>query len=163
MDDSDFESLRLAFNRSGKRTKIYLPKASLDGQAAKNREFSPWANNLSDESSAPCGPSEEEQLSHSRKLEIKLELVKDKTIESGHERSILHQQQDRDYLGRTYMHVPMDLDVQLDKDPGSFECFAPKRIVHTWTGHSKGVNAIRFFPKSGHLLLSASQDCRIKV
>lgn len=61
------------------------------------------------------------------------------------------------------MHVPMDLDVQLDKDAGSFECFAPKRIIHTWTGHAKGVNAIRFFPKSGHMLLSASQDCRIKV
>ena len=61
------------------------------------------------------------------------------------------------------MHVPMDLDVQLDKESGTFECFAPKRIVHTWTGHAKGVNAIRFFPKSGHMILSASQDCRIKV
>lgn len=89
--------------------------------------------------------------------------MKDHWIEPGQERTILHQQQDKDYLGRTYMHVPMDLDVQLDKDAGSFECFAPKRIVHTWTGHSKGVNAIRFFPKSGHMLLSASQDCRIKV
>lgn len=61
------------------------------------------------------------------------------------------------------MHVPLDLDVRLDKEPGSFECFAPKRVVHTWTGHAKGVNAIRFFPTSGHMLLSASQDCRIKV
>ena len=81
MDDSDFESLRLAFNRSGKRTKINLPKAPVDGQAAKNREFSPWANNLSAEFSAPCGPSEEEKLSHARKLEIKLDPVQDKTKE----------------------------------------------------------------------------------
>ena len=96
-------------------------------------------------------------------MEQNIETVKDKTIEPGQERSILHQQQEKDYLGRTYMHVPMDLDVQLDKDLGSFECFAPKRIVHTWTGHSKGVNSIRFFPNSGHMLLSASQDCRLKV
>lgn len=101
---------------------------------------------------------------HSRKIEVKAEdPVKDKIIEPGQERSILHQQQEKDYLGRSYMYVPTDLDIQLDKDPGSFECYAPKRIIHTWTGHSKGVNAIRFFPKSGHMLLSASQDCRIKV
>ncbi len=61
------------------------------------------------------------------------------------------------------MHVPLDLDIRLDKEVGSIECYAPKKIVHTWTGHSKGVNGIRFFPTSGHMLLSASQDCRIKV
>jgi pre-mRNA-processing factor 17 len=48
-------------------------------------------------------------------------------------------------------------------DKETFDCFAPKRLIHTWTGHTKGVNSIRFIPKTGHLLLSAAQDQRIKL
>lgn len=69
-----------------------------------------------------------------------------------------------DYLGRTYMHVPQDLDVNLRKEPGEQECFVPKKKIHTFAGgHRGGVNELRFFPKSGHLLLSCGNDGTAKL
>ncbi|KAJ8959125.1 hypothetical protein NQ318_022383 [Aromia moschata] len=43
------------------------------------------------------------------------------------------------------------------------KCFLPKAHIHTWSGHSKGVAAIRWFPRTAHLFLSGSMDCRIKL
>lgn len=68
-----------------------------------------------------------------------------------------------DYQGRTYMHIPTDVDSNLHGEIGSEPSFLPKACVHTWTGHTKGVSAIRLFPKSGHLMLSGSMDTKVKV
>jgi pre-mRNA-processing factor 17 len=39
----------------------------------------------------------------------------------------------------------------------------PKRAVHTWGGHTKGVAAARLLPATGHLLLTAGLDGLAKV
>lgn len=68
-----------------------------------------------------------------------------------------------DYQGRTYMHVPQDLDIDLKKEPGTQRNYIPKKLIHTWRSHTKAINALQFFPNSGHLLLSASADCKVKL
>ena len=68
-----------------------------------------------------------------------------------------------DYQGRTYMHVPQDLDIDLRKEPGSQTNYIPKKLVHTWKSHTKAITALRFFPNAGHLMLSASADSKVKI
>lgn len=79
------------------------------------------------------------------------------------ERTQFHGKSEKDYLGRPWTTVPQDLDVNLLGTAGNQSCFLPKTLLHTWTGHTKGINAVRFIPNTGHLILSASMDNRIKV
>ncbi|EAZ62910.2 predicted protein [Scheffersomyces stipitis CBS 6054] len=71
--------------------------------------------------------------------------------------------QEHDYLGRTYMHVWRDLPIDLSKEPSTHECFVPKKVIHTFSGHPRGVNKLEFFPKSGHLLLSCGNDGEVRL
>ncbi|RMD43945.1 hypothetical protein DV735_g1235, partial [Chaetothyriales sp. CBS 134920] len=50
----------------------------------------------------------------------------------------------RDYQGRTYMHN-----------------YAPKKLIFTYKHHTKAITALRFIPRSSHLLLSAAADSRL--
>jgi pre-mRNA-processing factor 17 len=61
------------------------------------------------------------------------------------------------------MHVPQDLDIDLRKEAGSAKNYVPKKFVHAWKSHTKPIAAVRFFPGSGHLLLSASADTTVKI
>ncbi|KAI1088641.1 WD40 repeat-like protein [Rostrohypoxylon terebratum] len=84
--------------------------------------------------------------------------------ELGDEQTVFHGEQQYDYQGRTYMHVPQDLDIDLRKESGSITNFIPKKLVHTWKNHdNKAVTALRFFPNSGHLLLSSGADTTVKI
>ena len=75
--------------------------------------------------------------------------------------SQLHIKENVDYQGRTWLECPSDLKAQ--SELASTQSYIPKTCVHTWTGHTAGVHAIRWFPKSGHLLLSASMDNKVKI
>lgn len=77
-----------------------------------------------------------------------------------------------DYQGRTYMHVPQDLGIDLRSDPTETKNFVPKKLIHTWhastggsaaSGGGKAITQMRFFPDSGHLLLSAAADSKVKI
>lgn len=68
-----------------------------------------------------------------------------------------------DYQGRTYMHVPQDLDVDLKKDPGSQQCYHPKKLIHVFKYHTKPITSLKFIPHSSHLLLSSSADSKVAL
>ena len=38
-----------------------------------------------------------------------------------------------DYQGRSYLHIPKDLDVKLDTDEPPERCYLPKKHIHTWS------------------------------
>lgn len=68
-----------------------------------------------------------------------------------------------DYQGRSFLHAPQDVGVNLRSEEPPEKCFLPKKLIHTWSGHSKGVAAIRWYPHTAHLMLSAGMDTKIKV
>ncbi|XP_012506588.1 PREDICTED: pre-mRNA-processing factor 17 [Propithecus coquereli] len=81
----------------------------------------------------------------------------------GEEKTILHVKEMYDYQGRSYLHIPQDVGVNLRSTVPPEKCYLPKKQIHVWSGHTKGVSAVRLFPLSGHLLLSCSMDCKIKL
>ena len=62
-----------------------------------------------------------------------------------------------DYAGNNYMMHSSSKFIEIEKS------YYPKKLVHTWKHGTKPITAIRFFPKSAHLLLSASADAKIKI
>lgn len=73
--------------------------------------------------------------------------------------SKFHGSAERDYQGRPWTQAPPALRAS----DGSHDCEIPKKMLHCWRGHSKGVQAIRFLPKQAHLLLSGSLDTTCKI
>lgn len=141
-------------------------KGKLDQVEGPDAYKGPWAGYEDDHVGVAIGLNEEQQeeaktiLSSTHKSNT---LTKNIAQETHTETTVFHGESERDYLGRTYMAVPQDIDVNLLGESGSQECFVPKKLIHTWEGHKKGVSSIKFFPKSAHLLLSGGMDNQVKV
>lgn len=116
--------------------------------ALKTRQ--PWA----DKETAAVELTEEQKTYMEQ---VKADKMEKEAVEGKADHSIFHGKAEKDYQGRSWVEAPKD------KKKESDACFLPKRHIHTWSGHSKGVNAIRFFPGTGHLLLSAGLDGKIKI
>ncbi|KAK0080553.1 hypothetical protein PV325_013758 [Microctonus aethiopoides] len=79
------------------------------------------------------------------------------------EKTVLHIKDPVDYQGRSFLHAPQDIGINFHSDSPPERCFLPKTQIHTWEGHTKGISQIKWFPKTAHLLLTCSMDCRVKL
>ncbi|CAF3620454.1 unnamed protein product [Rotaria sordida] len=75
----------------------------------------------------------------------------------------LHIKDPYDYQGRSFLHIPQDVGVNLRSEHGPQRCFIPKQCIHTYKGHTKAVQKIHYFPVSAHLFLTCSMDCKVKL
>jgi pre-mRNA-processing factor 17 len=56
------------------------------------------------------------------------------------EKTTLHINDPNDYLGRNYLHPPMTEGVNFRETSTVTRCYLPKKLLHTWKGHTKEVN-----------------------
>ncbi|KAK7027292.1 pre-mRNA-processing factor 17 [Halocaridina rubra] len=121
----------------------------------------PWAKYANEKT--VMKPSEEEQHALDEILAKRQKRGKQTDDKPVDEKSLLHIKDAYDYQGRSFLHIPQDVGVNLKSPDPPEKCFMPKKLIHTWKGHNKGVSAIRWFPRSSHLMLSCSMDTKIKI
>ena len=120
----------------------------------------PWAEFENEVKVSQPSEQEKEEIDQFMAKKKKVVYKKDTKEE---EKSTLHIKDPYDYQGRSFLHPPHDLGVNFKYDHVPDKCFIPKKCLHTYTGHTMPVNAIRWFPVSAHLFLSAGMDTKIKL
>lgn len=101
-----------------------------------------------------------------REEEVARQKEEEKAVE-GEERetkervtSIFHGGKETDYAGRSWIESKAQPPRNIDDER---HCYLPKKWIHTWSGHTMGVQQIRWFPNTAHLILSAGMDAKIKI
>ncbi|EDQ84982.1 uncharacterized protein MONBRDRAFT_34436 [Monosiga brevicollis MX1] len=166
------ESLVHTKRTKGSKKKHKGQRESRGDPADLDAYLGPWAAPKTEQRIAK--PSEEEQKILDEYAEYRKNNSKNKkksrddededakhAKDEGDESSILHLKEEYDYQGRSWMEPGPVEDVSFGEAPE--KCYLPKTQVHTYEGHTKGVNAVRFFPRTGHLLLSAGLDGKVKL
>ncbi|KAI5710246.1 hypothetical protein M8J76_010319 [Diaphorina citri] len=169
---SEVESKVIGASTSGDKNKTVFESTSkrpLDKRKRNRNDcpediegfLGPWGGYTDEEKvSRPNEAQAAELEEYLAKKQKKGKQSEEKPLE---EKTILHIKDPTDYQGRSFLHPPHDVGTNLRSDTPPDRCFLPKTQVHTWEGHTKGISAIRWFPKSAHLLLSCSMDCRVKL
>ncbi|KAL1464782.1 hypothetical protein WDU94_004400 [Cyamophila willieti] len=158
---SDGDKVKTVFESTSKRPLDKRKREKNDNPDDIEGFLGPWGTYKDEERiSRPNEEQAAELEEYLAKKQKKGKVSDEKPIE---EKTILHIKDPTDYQGRSFLHAPHDVGTNLRSDTPPDRCFLPKTQVHTWEGHTKGISAIRWFPKSAHLLLSCSMDCRVKL
>lgn len=149
--------------RAGKKDSKRLKKQRSDKGKAEDLDgySGPWAKYRSS-SDEEDGVQDVEELGEEPQVEDEEAYQSDSEEENANpETTEFLGSSEVDYQGRTYMHVPTNVGVNLSSDESPGECFVPKKLIHKWDGHLRGTNRIQFFPNTNHLLLSCGNDNKI--
>ncbi|THD20177.1 Pre mrna splicing factor pre mrna processing fac tor [Fasciola hepatica] len=162
MENAELNKGKTVFEKAPKR-KGDLRKRDSNWDPTSEDYTGPWAK-YKDEVSVSV-PSEEDRVyleAYLSKKATKRRCVEEAPVE---EKSTLHIPSAVDYQGRSFLHAPHDIpNVNLRSTEPVDRCFLPKKLIHEWnSAHARGVAAIRLFPKTGHLLLSAGMDSKVKL
>ncbi|KAJ2997260.1 pre-mRNA-processing factor 17 [Globomyces sp. JEL0801] len=159
----DLESAKNHNEENGIQKEIHqMNHSKVLRNACRTNRKGPWAGFEGDVLDMPARTAEQDNYVPDPENQFDKTKLNDehKSIE---ETSIFHGKQQLDYLGRSFLHPPNDVGIELRGEVGHRENFIPKNLIHTWTGHTKAVNVIQFFPKSAHLIISGSMDHKIKI
>ncbi|GBG34564.1 Guanine nucleotide-binding protein subunit beta-2-like 1 [Hondaea fermentalgiana] len=133
-DDEDEDESGPARQELSEEQKAYL--------AEQERKRDKIAKKAQEDADARAG-TEDEHITVDRQLELQ---------------STFHGAAETDYQGRSWLQPPPTL-----RPSEGHDAYIPKRVLTTFKGHDKGVSKIEFFPKYGHMLLSSSLDCTLKI
>lgn len=158
--EKKMEKLEKLAQNDGEEDGVALDMAEVENPATetwvRRNSKSPWAGKRE----GIGGELTEEQKKYAEEYAKKKEAEgaeKENNSNAMVDKSTFHGKEERDYQGRSWIAPPKEAKASND------HCYIPKRLVHTWSGHTKGVSAIRFFPKFGHLILSAGMDTKVKI
>ncbi len=150
------------FEKAELRPKDKRKRDRNDDPSDVNGYLGPWANYKDQITVAK--PTEEEQAAIDLLISKRKKRNRREVAEEEESKAVMHIPDPLDYLGRSFLHIPQDLGKNLrTMEPPSEKCYIPKRIVHTYTGHTKGIQKMQLFPVSGHIFLTCSMDSKVKL
>uniref|UniRef100_A0A669C822 Pre-mRNA-processing factor 17 n=1 Tax=Oreochromis niloticus TaxID=8128 RepID=A0A669C822_ORENI len=95
----------------------------------------PWAKYADEKDVAK--PTEDEQKELDEITAKRQKKGRNEEDAPSEEKTILHVKDMYDYQGRSYLHVPQDVGINLRSVDTPDKCYLPKKQIHVWSGHTK--------------------------